>query len=241
MVDSKRSNQIQLSSKKMQKILEDIYYDIAHTLSYLSKSRGDHLVIDDSGQKHLYSLKDFEKQRCIYIHIPKAAGISVAQALFGHNAGGHKTAKEHRKIFGRRYWQYFKFTFTRNPYSRLVSAYEYLRSGGHGAWPEDRRFAEEVLNQYKDFRDFVLGWLEPGKKSWPRPHFRPQTHFLLLHGRIAVDFLGAFERLEEDFAEVCARLDKSTTRSQEQDPRGTKTLGKLLRQRCRDTEGTGSL
>jgi hypothetical protein len=152
-----------------------------------------------------YSLRPFDEHRCIFVHVPKAAGISVARALFGNLAGGHVMAREYRKIFGRDFWRYFKFTFVRNPYTRLVSAYEFFRRGGHPAWAMNRQFRDEVLSQYIDFPDFVLRWLKP-RDRWPEPHFRPQCEFLELGGRLVMDFVGHVERIEDDFARVCDRL-----------------------------------
>lgn len=151
-----------------------------------------------------YSLRGFDEHRCIFVHIPKAAGISVAMALFGNLAGGHAEARDYRKVFGRDFWRYFKFTFVRNPYTRLVSAYEFLKGGGHPAWPTDQRFRDEVLSEYVDFPDFVLRWLQP-RAQWPE-HFRPQHEFLELGGKLVMDFVGRFERIEADFATVCDRL-----------------------------------
>jgi chondroitin 4-sulfotransferase 11 len=156
-----------------------------------------------------YSLRGFDEHRCIFVHVPKAAGISVAMALFGNLAGGHAGARDYRKVFGRDFWRYFKFTFVRNPYTRLVSAYEFLRGGGHPAWATNQRFRDQVLSEYVDFADFVLGWLKP-RTRWPEPHFRPQCEFLELGGRLVMDFVGRVERIEEDFATVYDRLGFQT-------------------------------
>jgi hypothetical protein len=152
-----------------------------------------------------YSLRAFDEHRCIFVHIPKAAGISVAMALFGNLAGGHTAARDYRKVFGRDFWRYFKFTFVRNPYTRLVSAYEFLKGGGHPAWMSNQRFRDEVLSEYVDFSDFVLRWLKP-RHRWPEPHFRPQHEFLELGGGLVMDFVGRVERIDDDFATVCERL-----------------------------------
>ncbi|MPZ18406.1 MAG: hypothetical protein GEV06_10905 [Luteitalea sp.] len=151
-----------------------------------------------------YSLSPFDEHRCIFVHVPKAAGVSVAMALFGNLAGGHDDASDYCRLFGRDFWRYFKFTFVRNPYTRLVSAYEFLRAGGHPAWPSNREFRDQVLSEYADFQDFVLRWLKPEPK-WPE-HFRPQHEFLELGGKLVMDFVGRVERIEEDFAKVCERL-----------------------------------
>jgi hypothetical protein len=103
---------------------------------------------------------------------------------------------------------YYRFSFVRNPYARLVSAYEYLRRGGHPAWPKNQTFGDEVIGAYENFQSFVVEWLRPEKTQWPLPHFYPQTHFLVLDDQLAVDFLGHVETIETDFAAVCRHLDK---------------------------------
>ena len=35
-----------------------------------------------------YSLKSFDEYKCIFVHIPKCAGISLTRSLFGNLAGG---------------------------------------------------------------------------------------------------------------------------------------------------------
>ncbi|PSQ60856.1 MAG: hypothetical protein BRD27_03880, partial [Bacteroidetes bacterium QH_10_64_19] len=163
----------------------------------------------EDGRTYKYTLRDFEARECIFVHVPRAAGTSVSRALFGHSAGGHKTVREYERIFGDAFWTYYTFSFVRNPYVRLVSAYEYLRRGGHPAFPRNREFGEEVLGAYDGFPSFVLQWLRPDKAEWPLPHFYPQTHFLKLEGEVAVDFVGHVETIEADFATVCDHLGET--------------------------------
>jgi spore maturation protein CgeB len=41
--------------------------------------------IDTEGR----SLKSFDEQKCIFVHITKCAGVSVSKSLFGNLGGGH--------------------------------------------------------------------------------------------------------------------------------------------------------
>lgn len=186
-------------------------FDIQHLknlASYKQKQSSITERIGSANKKYVYTLRDFRDEQVIFIDIPKAADESVNAALLRHRGGGHKTVRKYRKIFGRKFWLYYKFTFTSNPYSRLVSAYEYLRKGGYPAWPSNRRFNTEVIQSFNGFSDFVLHWIRPDKANWLLPHFCPQVHFLELDGELAVDFMGSVEAIEKDFVVVCEKLGK---------------------------------
>src|SRR5258708_2253062 len=80
--------------------------------------------------------------RCIFIHIPKPGGSSMAAALFGE-ASRHVPYFEYEQANPRKFRQFFKFAFVRNPWDRLVSTYWFLRKGGVNE--QDRRWAEQNL------------------------------------------------------------------------------------------------
>ena len=151
-----------------------------------------------------FSLRAFDRRQCLFVHITKSAGTSVAKSLFGE-LPYHYTAIEYRVIFGRRAFnRYFKFAFVRNPWDRLYSAYSYLRDGG---WNEqDRAWYAQHLGQTPDFNTFVLDWLEP-ERLHSHLHLQPQSHFICDgKGRPLLDYLGYFETLPEDFAHIAQRL-----------------------------------
>ncbi len=153
--------------------------------------------ISDEG----YSLKPFDDFQCIFIHIPKCAGQSVRNTLFDNLQPGHINAYSYQYIFPRSiYNRYFKFTFVRNPWDRLVSAYFFMKSGG--AHKKDQNWTDQNLAMYPDFSTFVLEGLQLSRiQAWP--HFRPQVDFLRgQNGKIELDFIGRFENLQEDFNHV---------------------------------------
>jgi len=140
------------------------------------------------------------------VHIPKCAGTSICRSLFGYIVGGHLSIAEYGVIFSREEFDsYFKFAFVRNPWDRLVAAYYFLKEGG---WNErDKKWYEENLSAYKNFDSFVKMWVNPDNiKTYP--HFRPQRDFIFLEGDnlSAVDFIGYFENLDQDFAYVSNRI-----------------------------------
>jgi hypothetical protein len=138
----------------------------------------------------------------IFIHIPKTAGSSVAQAL-GMNSR-HVPYMEYERINPRKFKQFFKFAFVRNPWDRLVSSYFFLKKGGVNEM--DRRFAAEKLAPYDNFAAFVEGWLDE-RNIWSWVHFKPQHYFICdKASRLRVDFVGRIETIESDFRYVCEHL-----------------------------------
>lgn len=145
--------------------------------------------------------------KCIFFHIPKAAGLSVSKTLFGSLGPCHITYDWYVEHFGQHVVDaYYKFTFVRNPWDRLHSAYFFLKGGGINA--EDKIFSEKYLNDVTSFEDFVMNWLSEEKLDlyW---HVMPQYKFITSSAdsrKIMVDFLGRFENLDHDFRVVTNKL-----------------------------------
>lgn len=153
---------------------------------------------------------DANRYRCIFIHVPKTAGSSVARALFGTESR-HVPYFEYERANPAKFRAYFKFAFVRNPWDRLVSSYFFLQRGGMNE--VDRAWAAENLAAYPIFEKFVHEWLTP-ENVMGFPHFRPQAFYLAdPNGKVMTDFLGRFENLRADFAEVARRLGRDVALS----------------------------
>ena len=147
---------------------------------------------------------------CVFIHVPKSGGTSIARALFEQKS---------RHICIARYFafdsgaasKYFKFGFVRNPWDRFHSAYFYLahKVGADPRYP-DHRWATHYLGQCRDFADFVKRMASRRRfRAQVRQyiHFRDQADWLWLPGRgLVMDFVGRYEALGEDFEKVCSHL-----------------------------------
>lgn len=158
--------------------------------------------IADLRGRGIYS--DFADEfHCIFIHIPRTAGTSVARTLFGRGSR-HVPWFEYQRANPRKFRRYFKFAFVRNPWDRLVSTYFFLKGGGLNEM--DRAWADTHLAGYASFEEFVMGWLTE-ERSWSWVHFKPQ-HYFICDGelRIQVDFVGRMERVSTDFQTVADRL-----------------------------------
>lgn len=150
----------------------------------------------------------FERTQSVFVHIPKTAGISVGQSLYGDDLKwGHHTAQEIKEIFGsQKFDEYFKFAFVRNPWARLHSAYHFLQAGGINR--VDKEYADNVLSKYSCFEHFVLEGLDDQKVK-KGIHFLPQCAYLEdAQGRSLVDFVGRLENISEDFTVICNKLGK---------------------------------
>ena len=172
------------------------------------------------------------KYKSIFVHIPKAAGTSIEKKLehFEEPTRGvqdHRTIreveplgldyftnlyrednlfllmrrmkngllKEEKTPTIEQYNTYFKFTFVRNPWSRAVSWYKnVIRDDIH-------RHSHNIKKDCT-FEEFFKVHLD---NTWA---LRSQLFWLRNYcGNLPLDFIGRFERLDEDFAKVCERLE----------------------------------
>lgn len=106
-----------------------------------------------------------------------------------------------------RYAGHFKFVFVRNPWDRLVSCYsQKLAPDGQGLGREN--YAGQRFYVGMPFGEFAEAVCRvPDRRS--NPHWRSQHVVACGDGgrkRVLADFVGRYERLEEDFAFVARRL-----------------------------------
>lgn len=164
---------------------------------------------------------------CVFVHIPKTAGSSIEHALgmhgsietiglepyldqrkneetlFGAGAQHYTAAQIEQAVGSATFASYFKFSFVRNPWDRMVSAASWAatRSGQpnwHRGIELDRDAFDATVEQQlalrADGRELDL-------------HFREQSPFLWdADGRALVDYVGRFETLDTDWRAVCTAL-----------------------------------
>lgn len=136
----------------------------------------------------------------IFLHINKTAGTSVGRAI-DLPVKRHRTAREIIERIGRARWDSaWKFTFVRNPWDRAVSLYEYRRM-------KDRTGVDSSGIAFGDWVQRVFGEdPDPAYHNKRRP-FLPQSDWLKDdRGEIDIDFIGRFENLARDFAQVAERV-----------------------------------
>ena len=161
------------------------------------------------------------KKKFIWTWVPKCAGSFFYSHPDFKEAdhsieGGHETYTELCELIDGDLSDYFTFAFSRNPYSRIVSAFHHFKRG-------------HDFNYYSCFDDFILDNFKGNDgslsvdhsktyaSSYRRQsnnglvhddHFRPQSYFMEnKSGVIDSDFIGKTENLPDDFNFVCNKLD----------------------------------
>lgn len=146
-------------------------------------------------------------KKYIYVAIPKTGSISI------HFSLGHVDIPEpplyhmalSKILPDSRYDNYFKFSFVRNPWSRILSLYKDFTIKRVYQYSGKIRHEKPLFHEFTDFNDFCLRVAET---QWINDVFLQSQHAMLsVNGVIACDFVGKYESLETDFNKVCSLLD----------------------------------
>ena len=180
------------------------------------------------------------KHKFIFVHIPKCGGSSIELALLkneGIKLADDKielltdkqkheysigyifedTMAQHRKISQYEVCndKYFTFTFSRNPWERVLSEYFYIRKNNGCRcdnsmtqnWPSELDFWPSELDfndKFPTFNDFLKN---DGIKCGWRGHISLQIDYVLNSNKNkGVDFIGKFENIQQDFNIICDKI-----------------------------------
>ena len=143
----------------------------------------------------------------IFVHINKTAGTSIETALQKYSDSEddqqhemlHKilpcdgfSNKRQINLFSQcngNPFDYFKFTFVRNPYDRSVSAYKFATQNNNGEYLSFKNYLSMIKTDDDKLSYFnQLDWITDE------------------YDNIGVDFIGRFENLQEDFNIVCDKI-----------------------------------
>ena len=159
----------------------------------------------------------FDRQ-LIFIHVPRTGGQSILKMMdmwygdderWDHLFGwGHDYEMSHmpatviaERIGQDKFRRYFKFAFVRNPWDRLLSTY----------FKQDI-ITKSLLNFDQDFTNFVYQldeiWKSLGRmKHIHKSHLISQSDIVYNNkDKLMIDFLGRFEKFQEDVDEIRERL-----------------------------------
>jgi hypothetical protein len=165
----------------------------------------------------------------IFIHIAKAAGLSIREALkkycqepeqfkiirpprkLGDKPNPlyemweafllHQQASAIQKELTREvYDSFYTFAFVRNPWDWQVSMYNFILQ-------ETSHTKHKLVKSMSGFAEY-LEWVVNTKKPYAKGAPKYQKEMICnFNGELIVDFVGRYETLEQDFNHVCRVLD----------------------------------
>jgi len=145
----------------------------------------------------------------VFIHVPKAAGTSFNEALYGRFIGHPRAIDVHR-------WAPAavkalpSFSVTRNPWDRLFSAYRFARRGqGVGETYRAGMCRPQLYRgpEFESFERFVKQWLAPREATRLDGVFQPQWLFLCDRDKqLLVDHAGRLDDLAPTYAFIAEHI-----------------------------------
>lgn len=147
----------------------------------------------------------FDKEKeVVYLNNPKVACSSIKKSMFGEQPDIHRLPDNSIVELSSEMKQYYKFTFVRNPYKRLVSCFEdkCIQHLDDPCW-------NGFYNLYRvqDFSQFI-------RRVYLIPDIMSESHvtgqYRLVYdkeGRCLVDFVGKIENIREEYEPIRQRFD----------------------------------
>jgi chondroitin 4-sulfotransferase 11 len=141
-----------------------------------------------------------DKHKVAFLHVPKCAGTSIESYLrdFEFHIKDHYHTTHRELLENDKYKNYYKFSFTRNPYDKMVSEFKWYTDQSN-KWnsPHCKKYYKDV-----DFKTFVNKFLT----LHPGDPYHLYSQYSILTPLKGIDFIGRFESLQEDFDTVCDKI-----------------------------------
>lgn len=153
-----------------------------------------------------------EKQKAIFIDIPKTAGGSIRKVLKGkgkHNCIKNETCTNYKGVAEKRIIdpnsidlkEYWVFTVVRNPWDRLVSLYFHGRS-------KNKKYSNIPFGKF--VKESIRLMNTAGNLN---VNVKPMLDWIRdKDGNILVDFVARFENIEEDWDKIQSQLKMKKTK-----------------------------
>lgn len=150
------------------------------------------------------------RYRFLFVHIQKTAGTSIRESL--RTLEGTVVQPQRHTMLQfidpEPYRGYFRFCFVRNPFDRLVSWWNMLTHLDlRNEFTNSKEKGTYGLSEFLD----RAGIIHETRPHEPPPNlsdlkpisFNQLDYITDAKGQLGVDFIGRFERLEQDFRHVC--------------------------------------
>jgi len=152
-----------------------------------------------------------DKNKLIFVHIPKNAGTTITENLDMNSDIGHHFWYYYNRKYPKKWVDYTTFCVSRNPWDRVVSCYEYARMENsywhsvNGKSKEGKHPDYDLLKNMS-FEDCVK-ILKNNPNALKHQGWKSQ-HSYVLHGNsIMVDKVLSLENLNEGLLELVPNLN----------------------------------
>lgn len=155
------------------------------------------------------------KHKLIFIHVPRTGGTSIEKALSGkdwfniHAPSKHLTHYTAKKIYAEYWDEYFKFTFVRNPWDRMVSMLKY--GNFYGVKMNNNKIC--IKNYLRHFRNIEYDRRFFNLKQFEGFKQLDNSVYRNIIGE-EMNFIGRFENLQEDYNEICKKCNITESKLQ---------------------------
>ncbi len=151
-------------------------------------------------KKGYYPVQIIDNIPLIFIHINKNGGTSMSEAI-GMKRKIHRSAIKIKEIVSQNEWNdSIKFTIIRNPFSRVVSQYNFSKKTG-------------LINKNLKFKEWVIktyGLQRPSKRFFRNNYiFKTQLDWITIENVIITDYILRFENLEKDILSMNKKFGTS--------------------------------
>lgn len=167
--------------------------------------------------------------KCIFIHIPKTAGISLTHTIISHVVGydtsgeiGHlsndlkykfslRNAQKHKQAkyyvptdISKKQWdEYYKFAFVRNPWDRVVSEFHWRQER-----PSEKHKPPRNFKNFITYCKFRIESSPKAKRDIYWTHGQTQKSYVTNNkGMIILDDIFHFEKINEAIKVLQTKLD----------------------------------
>ena len=147
-----------------------------------------------------YQITLSNQKKYIWFVIPKCGSNSIKKFLHKNSKFvSNKKFKEAVRA-GIDWENYFKFIIVRNPWDRLLSAWQ---DKVKKQWNEEYRFPQFRIKYLEQFYDKDFSFFVKNCEINRDPHLRPISELVDISG---IDFIGKLENLQEDLGIICDKI-----------------------------------
>jgi hypothetical protein len=145
-------------------------------------------LVEGNEKYQRYNMYSSDEKQFVWFRVFKVASTSTLEVLEAEVSDLAHTRPEN---FPKKFKNYFKFSFVRNPWDRVVSCY----------------FNKVVTKKIRDFKecfdkdfDFFVDYINRIDVETANPHIKLQTTLIPVN---KMDFIGKMDNFDNDFKFVC--------------------------------------